>query len=144
MGKAVGFIVVIIVTILFLVTFINIANSSYKYHLNLPEASNIKSIVIEKNNGKVDDGKKEIKDAEEIQKILNTLIGKGRKTKEESIQDTPVNAKDIIKVDFNHVEGGTSTIFLYRKMPQLYLEQPYNGIYQITSDDYYAISDYVK
>lgn len=144
MGKPIAIIVIFIVTILFIVTFINIANQSKKYELKLPELEAIKSIVISKNAGQKDEAKKEITDSETMQTILKTLNGTGRKSKEESIQDIPVNGKDVIKIDFNHVEGGTSTVYVYRKMPNFYMEQPYNGIYRITMEDFYTMADYLK
>ena len=87
MGKPIGIIVTFIVTILFIVTFINIANQSQKYTLTLPDIEAIQSVVISKNIGQKDEIVKEIKDDENIQKILKTLKGTGRKSKEESVQD---------------------------------------------------------
>ena len=128
MGKPIGIIVTFIVTILFIVTFINIANQSQKYTLTLPDIEAIQSVVISKNIGQKDE----------------ILKGTGRKSKEESVQDAPVNAKNVIKVDFNHAEGGTSTVFVYARMPKYYIEQPYNGIYKIPIEDFNAIDNYVR
>ena len=144
MGKPIGIIVTFIVTILFIVTFINIANQSQKYTLTLPDIEAIQSVVISNNIGQKEESVKEIKDDENIQKILKTLKGTGRKSKEESVQDAPVNAKNVIKVDFNHAEGGTSTVFVYARMPKYYIEQPYNGIYKISIEDFNAIDNYVR
>ena len=36
-----------------------------------------------------------------------------------------------IKVDFQFIEAGVYTIFVYKKNNSYYIEQPYNGIYQI-------------
>lgn len=57
------------------------------------------------------------------------------------MQDTPINADKVITVDFNFVETGVSTtmIFVYQKNSKYYIEQPYNGIYQISAEDYTGI-----
>lgn len=109
------------------------------YSLNLPQLEKLKSISLEQNaNGKVISGNEEMKD------ILYVLNGTKRITKQESIQDAPVNIDNEIKVDFNFIEGGTSTIFVYKKYNNYYIEQPYNGIYQISGDEYNSIEKLVR
>ena len=49
------------------------------------------------------------------------------------------NIEDELKVDFNFIEAGVSTIFVYKKNNSYYIEQPYNGIYQISGDEYNSI-----
>lgn len=111
------------------------------YELKLPEQENLAGITIEK-EGK----QEEITDGEEIKNIIYILYGsdKGRNTKEESISDAPVNVNDSIKVDFNFAEKGTSTLFVYKKGGQYYIEQPYNGIYRISGDEYDSIEKYIN
>ena len=109
------------------------------YSLNLPQLEKLKSISLEQNaNGKVISGNEEMKD------ILYVLNGTKRVTKNESIQDAPVNIDNEIKVDFNFIESGTSTIFVYKKNNNYYIEQPYNGIYQISGDEYNSIEKYIR
>lgn len=104
------------------------------YELNLPKFENLSSISIERNAGKtVIDG------SEEMEDFLNILTGDGRTTRSASVQDAPVNADEVIKVEFNFSETGASTIFVYQKSGKYYIEQPYNGIYQISADDYNGI-----
>lgn len=104
------------------------------YELNLPKFENLRSISIERNAEKtVIDG------SEEMEDFLNILTGDGRTTRSASVQDAPVNADEVIKVEFNFSETGASTIFVYQKSGKYYIEQPYNGIYQISADDYNGI-----
>ena len=77
-----------------------------EYELSIPKEESIESISFEKN-----DNKKEITDTEEIKDIIYVLSGsgKGRTTNEESVQDYPVNAEDIIKIEFNLKDEKQST-----------------------------------
>lgn len=109
------------------------------YKLNLPQLENVKSISLEQNaNGNV------ISDKEGMKDIINILNGKERTTKQESIQDAPINTNHKIKIDFNFKETGTSTLFIYEKNNKYYMEQPYNGIYKILEDEYNSIQKYIK
>ncbi len=109
------------------------------YELNLPQLENLKSISLEQNaKGKV------VSDNEEMKDILYVLNGKERTTKEESIQDAPINIDNEIKVDFQFIENGVSTIFVYKKNKSYYIEQPYNGIYQISGDEYNSIEKLIR
>ncbi len=88
------------------------------YELNLPKQEMVKSIAIESNE------KKEIiTNNEEIQNIIYTLNGKSniRTTQKPSINDSPVNADNIIKVEFELNESTTSTIFVYMKDNRYYI-----------------------
>lgn len=76
--------------------------------------------------------------------ILYVLNGTKRVTKNESIQDAPINIDDEIKVDFHFIEAEVSTIFVYKKNNSYYIEQPYNGIYQISGDEYNSIEKLVR
>ena len=90
--------------------------------------------------------KKEVKDTEEIKDIIYVLSGsgKGRTTKEESIQDYPVNAENIIKIEFDFKEGGQSLLYVYKKSEKMYIEVPYNGIYRINGDEYNSMEKYTR
>ena len=96
------------------------------YELNLPQQEKLSSIVIKSNTNSA-----EVTDNEEIKDIIYVLSesGNGRTTKEESIQDYPVNSDNIVQVNFVFNESGESTLFVYMKNGNYYLEQPYNGIY---------------
>ena len=90
--------------------------------------------------------KKEVKDTEEIKDIIYVLSGsgKGRTTNEESVQDYPVNAEDIIKIEFNLKDEKQSTLFVYKKNGKMYIETPYNGIYRINGDEYNSMEKYTR
>ena len=109
------------------------------YTLNLPQLENVESISLNQNDRDV-----VITDKEDIKDILQTLNGTKRVTKNESIQDAPVKFDNKIKVDFHFIENGASTIFVYIQNDRYYIEQPYNGIYQISGDEYNSIEKYVR
>ena len=92
--------------------------SKKEYTLTLPKEENIESVFFEKDNNK-----KEVKDTEEIKDIIYVLSGsgKGRTTNEESVQDYPVNAEDIIKIEFNLKDEKQSTLFVYKKNGKMYI-----------------------
>ena len=115
--------------------------SKKEYTLTLPKEENIESVFFEKDNKK-----KEVKDTEEIKDIIYVLSGsgKGRTTNEESVQDYPVNAEDIIKIEFNLKDEKQSTLFVYKKNGKMYIETPYNGIYRINGDEYNSMEKYTR
>lgn len=109
------------------------------YELHLPEQEKLAEISVEGENGQAD-----ITDGEEMKNLIYVLGGSGsRNTKEESISDAPVNAEGILRVDFHFAEEGTSTLFVYKRGGQYYIEKPYNGIYKISGDEYNAVENYI-
>lgn len=141
MKKETEIAIIILLIFLFIITFILIILNKKNYELNLPEQEKLKSITIE-----IQANQKEIMDTQEIQDIIYVLnnSGKGRNTKQESINDFPVNTENIITVKFNFEEEGTSTIFVYIRNDNYYIEQPYNGIYKISGDEYNSIEKYIR
>ena len=109
------------------------------YCLNLPAIEDVSSITLEQNEKSI-----VINNLEEIKDIIDVLNGVKRVTKENSIQDAPVNVDDEIKIDFEFKESGTSTVFVYEKNDKCYIEQPYNGIYRISPDEYNSIEKYIR
>lgn len=111
------------------------------YELNLPQQEKLSSIVIKSNTNSA-----EVTDNEEIKDIIYVLSesGNGRTTKEESIQDYPVNSDNIVQVNFVFNESGESTLFVYMKNGNYHLEQPYNGIYRINGDAYNSIEKFIR
>lgn len=81
-----------------------------------------------------------------MEDLIYVLSGSddSKRTKEESISDAPWGAQELLKVDFYFAEGGTSTLFAFRKSGQYYMEQPYNGIYRISGDEYSTVEKYVR
>ena len=77
------------------------------------------------------------KDLEEAKKGLEETQRKYGWVEKENIDDE-------IKVDFHFIEAEVSTIFVYKKNNSYYIEQPYNGIYQISGDEYNSIEKLVR
>lgn len=109
------------------------------YCLNLPTIEDVSSISLKQNEKSI-----VINDVEVIKEIIDVLNGVKRVTKEQSIQDGPVNVNDEIKIDFEFKESGTSTVFVYEKNKNYYIEQAYNGIYRISADEYNSIEKYIR
>ncbi len=126
-----------VIVFLILITIFGITYYAKKYELNLPELGDIESIILESTN------KKSYTDETGKKDILTTLKGKGRSTKSQSIQDSPVEATNEIKIDFILKTNLTSTLYVYMKNNKYYIEQPYNGIYEITIDEYNSINSYL-
>ena len=129
--------------VLFIALFMVMIGIMYprNYALTIPQAETLKSIFLESQ-----EQQEEITDITKIHDIIYVLSnsGKGRNTKKESISDSPVNANTVIKIAFQFAEGGTSIIFVYQKDNHYYIEQPYNGIYRISEDEYHSIETYVS
>lgn len=106
------------------------------YSLYLPEADELTSITLEQNaEGKV------ISDYEEMDNILDVLNGVKRVSQQESVQDWPVNVENEIVISF-YSDRGLSSVFVYKRGWRYYIEQPYNGVYRISEDEYKVIEDY--
>ena len=108
-----------------------------EYILNLPSIDNIESIEISKNENRIF-----IETDKNTEEIINLLNNK--KTNNESITDYPNNTSELYKINFIHKEIGSSTIYLYKRKNNYYIEQPYNGIYKITESEYNKILSYEK
>ena len=131
-------IIIILLMLMILGIFYYFMNSR-TYKLNLPQLEKLENILLEQ-----DTNKKVINDNEKMKNIINILNETKRTTKEESIQDSPVNTNNKIKIDFNFKETGASTLFVYERNNKYYIEQPYNGIYRISMDEYNSIEKYIK
>ena len=140
MKKRKVFIVLIIVLFLLIaVCCIFYFTNNRTYKINLPELEKLESITLEK-----DGNEKIITNNEEMKEILEILKGKERNTKTQSIQDEPVNISNKIKVEMNFKEIGEFILFIYEKDNKYYIEQPYNGIYRISGDEYNSIEKYIR
>lgn len=116
----------------------NTLNKS-SYSLNIPATDSIDKIILEQKENFV-----EIDDEIKIKDIVDILNGVKRVTNQESVQDYPINVDNEIKIDFEFKTSGTSTIFVYEKNNKYYIEQPYNGIYRISPDEYNSIEKYLR
>ena len=115
-------------------------NKNKEYVINLFELKEILSITID--TLAQYDNKKEFKDKESIEEIYEVFADK--KTNVESVNDIPVNPDILYFVKFKNESGNYKSAYIYKKGNQYYIEQPYNGIYQITEDEYTKIEEAVK
>ena len=115
-------------------------NKNKEYVINLFELKEISSITID--TLAQYDNKKEFKDKESIEEIYEVFADK--KTNVESVNDIPVNPDILYFVKFKNESGNYKSAYIYKKDNQYYIEQPYNGIYQITEDEYTKIEEAVK
>ena len=137
-GKNIVILIVFILVILIFTLCFAIINKP-KYNLKLPEISDVSSISVTLNDNEI-----KLDKEEDITSIITTLMSNGRTTKIESIQDFPVNASNVITINIYHKSSGSSTLFVYERKGNYYLEQPYNGIYEISSDEYNSILNFTK
>lgn len=89
----------------------------------LPEAGDVRKITV--NGGMT---VRETEDAGDIAELLQKM-GLALNTGDISIHDRPL-ANDVLQIDFEFRQGGTSTVFLYHERGEVLLEQPYEGIYR--------------
>ena len=83
---------------------------------------------------------------QEIEDIIYVLAGDRRTTKKESINDYPFGIEEPIKVELKsgNKKDSIAVIYIYEDNSRYYLEQPYNGIYQISGDEYNGIAKYLR
>lgn len=137
-GKNIVILIAFILVILIFTLCFAIINKP-KYNLKLPEINDVSSIFVTLNDNEV-----KLDKEEEITSIITTLMSNGRTTKIESIQEFPVNVSNVITIKIYHKSSGSSTLFVYERKGNYYLEQPYNGIYEISSDEYNSILNFTK
>lgn len=117
--KSKVFAIIILITIIGLGLFINFGDrKTYTYKVD-----NISRISI---------NDKEITSQKSINKLTKIL---NKETNIESVQDYPINAKEVIEIKLN-----TDTVYVYKRTFRYYFEIPYNGTYRITKADY----NYIK
>ena len=99
--------------------------------ITLPEASEITSIEVTVGENIINHEERTW-----ISEVISNISG-AKPSSKESIQDVPV-VENYIKIDFRF-ETGTSTVFAYENQGKYYVEQPYQGIYEIDSQLYEAL-----
>ena len=115
-------------------------NKNKEYAINLFELEEISSITID--TLAQYDNEKEFKDEETIEEIYEVFANK--KTSIESVNDIPVNPDILYFVKLKNNSGNYKSAYIYKKDNQYYIEQPYNGIYQVTEDEYTMIEKIIK
>lgn len=125
-----------IVIILWLIFFmVNCKMKRGAWFINLFKLEEISSITIDTLSQH--ENKKEFKDEETIQEIYDVFVDK--KTHIESVNDVPVNPDILYLVKFENDTENSKSAYIYKKDNKYYIEQPYNGIYQITEEEYTRI-----
>ena len=115
-------------------------NKNKEYAINLFELEEISSITID--TLAQYDNEKEFKDEETIEELYEVFADK--KTSIESVNDIPVNPDILYFVKLKNNSGNYKSAYIYKKDNQYYIEQPYNGIYQVTEDEYTKIEKIIK
>mgnify|MGYP000653724762 FL=1 len=113
--------------------------NKYSYTLNIPSDDSVYSINLEQNGKRI-----EVSEQDKIKDIIYIISEVKRTTTNESIQDSPINVENEIKIDFKYEENKTSTVFVYKKNGKYFVEQPYNGIYRISPDEYNSIEKHIS
>lgn len=131
--KNIVFIMLGIILVMVIVVVCLLSLNKTEYTLILPKEAN--SITLRQN-----DDARTIEYSENIQNIMNKLTGMERTTYEKSVQDTPTNTEDEITIIFD--DDKASTVFVYKKKNKYYIEQPHNGIYGITEEEYNDINKF--
>ena len=111
-----------------------------EYILTIGKLEEVSSITIDTLAQK--DNIKEFDDKTSINAIYNIFSDKT--TNVESINDNPSNPDVLYLVKFNHSDGDSKTAYAYKKGNKYYIEQPYNGIYQISEEEYKSIEKLIK
>ena len=98
----------------------------------LPDRDNIANISV------VIDGETIChEDSSWIDSVLSGIAG-AEPTSKKSVQDVP-QVDDYIKLDIQ-LYSGVSTVFAYEEDGKYYIEQPYQGIYELGADTYTLIT----
>ncbi len=109
------------------------------YTLEIPQVGEVQDISISKNAGEYNT----ISNIEDMQNILGVL-GNNKTTTKESVNDIPMIVDNIIDINLNYTNKEKFTIYIYENNGKFFIEQPYNGRYRITKDDYKKIDFYAS
>ena len=110
------------------------------YTLNIGKLEEISSITID--TLAQEDNIKEFSDKNSINEIYNIFSEKT--TNVESVNDNPSNPDILYLIKFNNSKDESESAYVYKKGNKYYIEQPYNGIYKITEEEYKTIEKFVK
>ena len=103
---------------------------------DIPNSYNLSSISYELPTGIIT-----VAEEEKMDKILNGLHDLDLSTQSVSVQDVPTDVENIVYIRLYYKEDAVGNFYIYSKNDKYYFEEPYNGIYKITEDDYnYIIS----
>ena len=81
---------------------------------------------------------KEITSKDDIELVFDILANLGEGT--ESINDFPVNATKVVKINLIYAKGN-AVVFAYMRDNKYYFEKPYGGTFLTTEENYNKIND---
>ena len=110
------------------------------YIPDIPNSHNLSSISYE-----LESGSETVMTEEEMDKILNGIYALNLNTKSVSVQDYPTDTENLVSIRLYYKEEDTvGNFYIYKRKDKYYFEEPYNGIYKISEEDYNYIIDLVK
>lgn len=110
------------------------------YILDIPNSYNLSSISYELESGSIT-----VMTEKEMDKVLNGIYALNLSTKSVSVQDYPADVENLVSIRFYYKEeDSVGNIYIYKKKNKYYLEEPYNGVYKITDENYNYIINLVK
>ena len=111
-----------------------------EYALNIGKLEEISNITID--TLAQEDNIREFSDKTSINEIYNIFSEKT--TNVESINDNPSNPDVLYLIKFSNSIDESKYAYVYKKGNKYYIEQPYNGIYKITEEEYKTVEKFVK
>ena len=100
------------------------------------DIENISRIASQKSNTET---KIEITSKEIVEDVINYITKEEKTTKKASVSDIP-QVEEYYIVNF---KGTEQVMYLYTKSDKYYIEKPYDGIYEITQEEYNNILKYL-
>lgn len=80
------------------------------------------------------------------EKVISELYGifANKETSKESTSDNPNNADKLYFLTFYTTDEDSSSIYIYSKDNKYFIEQPYNGIYKSTKEEFDIVEKYLE
>jgi hypothetical protein len=139
-SRVVGFIIFLFVILVFGVLVWYKLENREVYILDIPNSHNLSSISYELESGIVT-----VMTEEEMDKVLNGIYDLNLSTQSVSVQDYPTEAEHLVAIRFYYKEeDSVGNFYIYKRKDKYYLEEPYNGVYKISEEDYNYIIDLIK
>lgn len=122
-------IVVVLIVVIGVLTYLFLNRKSY--NLKLPNQEQIVSIKLEEGIGI-----KHISSKNTIADIYEIILKHNQNSFKKSTTDTPIKPNTLIKISFYYDNELATYIYFYTKNSKYYMEQPFNGIYEINQDSF--------
>lgn len=121
---------------------INYADTG-KIKINLLDKSDIKKVSI--NTGKQDNNYFEYNDKDVIEKIYNIFVGLETTIPSTTFNPEGVNEMYAISFDTDEYKDKVEwSVDIYERNGKYYVEQRYNGIYEINEENFNSVKSYIK